>query len=176
MIREVKQDDANSLCAVYNHYVNETIITFEEQSVSIMEMQNRIVDVAASLPWLVFETDNQIIGYAYASKWKSRCAYRYSVESTIYLSPEAIGRGVGFQLYQKLIDTLKMKDIHSVIGGIALPNPVSIALHEKLGFKKVAHFIEVGWKFNQWIDVGYWELIIPTAEHGGPFDAAAQLE
>ena len=176
MIRQAKQDDAKSICTIYNHYVSETIITFEEQPVSVAEMQNRIADVTADFPWLVFEENNQIMGYAHASRWKTRYAYRYSVESTVYLMPEEIGRGIGSQLYQILIDILKKKDIHSIIGGIALPNPASIALHEKLGFKKVAHFQDVGWKFNHWIDVGYWELIIPNAEHVGSVDTAGNRD
>ena len=106
------------------------------------------------------EDEGQVVGYAYASRWKSRCAYRYSVETTVYLSSAATGKGFGSLLYEHLIAELRQRSIHSLIGGIALPNNASVSLHEKLGFEKVAHFKEVGWKFNQWIDVGYWELII----------------
>ena len=123
-------------------------------------MTQRIHETISSLPWIVIEDEGQVVGYAYASRWKSRCAYRYSVETTVYLSNAATGKGFGSLLYEHLIAELRQRSIHSLIGGIALPNAASVSLHEKFGFEKVAHFKEVGWKFNQWIDVGYWELII----------------
>ena len=123
-------------------------------------MTQRIHETISSLPWIVIEDEGQVVGYAYASRWKSRCAYRYSVETTVYLSAAATGKGFGSLLYEHLIADLRQHSIHSLIGGIALPNTASVSLHEKFGFEKVAHFKEVGWKFNQWIDVGYWELII----------------
>jgi L-amino acid N-acyltransferase YncA len=160
-IREVKPADAAGICAIYNYYVESTIITFEEQPVSVREMEARIQEIAeASLPWLVCVEDGEIIGYSYASKWKGRCAYRFSVEGTVYLKQGFSGRGIGSALYSRVIARLREQSMHCVVGGIALPNPASVALHEKLGFKKAAHFAEVGWKFNQWIDVGYWELIL----------------
>ena len=170
MIRSATPDDANAICHIYNHYVQNTITTFEEQPVLVKEMQRRILDVTNSLPWLVSEDNGKVIGYAYASKWKSRCAYRFSAESTVYLAPDATGRGTGSRLYEELIAELNLSSLHSIIGGIALPNPASIALHEKCGFRKVAHFKEVGWKFNQWVDVGYWELILENAERNATAD------
>ncbi len=159
MIRSAIVSDAKAICDIYNHYVQNTIITFEEKPVSVAEMQNRIVEVTDSLPWLVLEEQGDVIGFAYASKWKSRCAYRFCVESTVYLAPHLTGQGNGRQLYEALISDLRLRSLHSVVAGIALPNPASVALHEKMGFEKVAHLKEVGWKFDQWIDVGYWELI-----------------
>jgi phosphinothricin acetyltransferase len=136
-----------------------TAITFEEEAVTEQDMAQRIADVsAAGLPWLVLEVDGKVAGYAYATKWRVRPAYRYSVESTIYLDQAFAGRGLGRLLYGALLDELRKRELHLVIGGIALPNDGSVALHEKLGFRKVAHFTEVGMKFGRWIDVGYWEL------------------
>ena len=160
MIRRVETADAKVICNIYNHYVKNTIITFEEDPVSIKQMQSRIEEVSSRYPWLVFEKDGHVVGYAYAGAWRSRRAYRYAAESTVYLSKDVTGQGIGNRLYEALISIIRTDDVHSVIGVIALPNPASIALHEKLGFEKVAHLEEVGWKFNQWIDVGYWELII----------------
>ena len=160
MIRTVQKEDAQQICGIYNHYIENTVITFEETSVSVTEMENRIREITASLPWLVYEENGEITGYAYAGKWKGRCAYRYSVESTIYLKNDYIGKSIGTKLYSGLIDELSKKDLHAVIAGIALPNERSQKIHEKFGFKKVAHFSEVGFKFNKWIDVGYWELIL----------------
>lgn len=164
MIRHVQRKDAEVICSIYNHYIRNSVITFEEGPVSINEMQERIDLATDELPWLVFEEKGRIQGYAYASKWKGRCAYRFSVESTVYLSIESKGKGIGYQLYKALIDRLANLSYHSIIGGIALPNPASVALHEKLGFEKVAHFREVGWKMDRWVDVGYWELLIRNAE------------
>ena len=158
MIRDLTPGDAAQICEIYNHYIEHTIVSFEEAQVSLEEMRSRIVEIVPSLPWLVYEEEQQIMGYAYASKWKGRCAYRYSLESTVYLRPEAQGKGIGSELYKALIEELRSKGFHTVIGGISLPNEASIRLHEKFGFRKVAHFSEVGFKFGRWVDVGYWEL------------------
>ena len=159
MIRPAVRADAASIAAIYNHYVEQTIVTFEEEPITKAEMSRRIKELTAELPWFVAVERGRVLGYAYASKWKSRCAYRHSAEATVYLAANATGRGLGTQLYTTLLADLQRRSYHAVIGGIALPNAASQALHEKMGFKKVAHFREVGWKFAQWIDVGYWELI-----------------
>jgi phosphinothricin acetyltransferase len=159
MIRSAIEADAQAIAAIYNPYVANTIITFEEQPVTAQEMAGRIREVlTASLPWLVSEQDGKIVGYAYASKWKNRSAYRYAMECTVYLDQTFTGKGLGTELYKALIGEFKTRGIHTAIGGVALPNPASVALHESLGFAKVAEFQEVGFKFNQWINVGYWEL------------------
>jgi L-amino acid N-acyltransferase YncA len=160
MIRGVYTEDAKAICSIYNHYVKNTIFTFEENPVSKEEMKDRIAEATVSLPWVVWEDNEEIKGYAYACKWKTRSAYRFSVESSIYLQPDFIGNGAGRILYEALISELRNLSLHTVIGGIALPNESSVALHERLGFIKVAHFKEVGWKFGRWIDVGYWELLL----------------
>jgi phosphinothricin acetyltransferase len=159
MVRSVSLADAAAVCRIYNHYVAGSTITFEEQGVSEDEMKVRIGETVSTLPWLVWEKHGEVIGYAYAAKWKTRSAYRFSVESTIYLRHDEIGRGIGRRLYEQLLAELKARGVHAVIGGIALPNAASEKLHERLGFKKVAHFKQVGWKFQKWIDVGYWQLI-----------------
>ena len=161
MIRAATTADAAAIAAIYNHYVLHTIITFEEEAVGVADMAQRITEIlGAGLPWFVWQENDRVLGYAYAGKWKSRCAYRYSVESSIYLAQEATGRGLGTKLYVALVEALRTKGIHSIIGGIALPNPASVGVSEKLGFQKIGHFKEVGWKFEKWIDVGYWELIL----------------
>ena len=155
MIRPATTSDAKEICEIYNYYVQKTIITFEEELVTASELEVRIEQTVKDLPWLVFETNNKIVGYAYASEWKSRCAYRHSVESTVYLKNGKSGHGIGSKLYQELMAQLSLKKYHAAIGGIALPNEGSVKLHEKFGFEKVAQFKEVGYKFDQWIDVGY---------------------
>jgi len=160
-IREVRPDDAAAIVAIYNHFVLNTTISFEESPVSEAAMRQRMADVAdAALPRLVAEIDGVVAGYAYATKWRARAAYRFAVESSVYVDPAHPRKGVGSALYAALIDKLSQCGRHTVIGGIALPNAASVALHEKFGFVKVAHFAEVGLKFDRWIDVGYWQLTI----------------
>lgn len=159
MIRDVNIDDAKQICAIYNYYVLNTIVTFEESEVEIDDMESRIESITRKLPWIVYEEDQKILGYAYASEWKSRCAYKNSLETTVYLKNGESGNGIGSKLYAELIERLKAQNYHALIGGISLPNEASAALHEKFGFEKIGQFKEVGHKFDKWIDVGYWELI-----------------
>ncbi|MFM9944876.1 MAG: arsinothricin resistance N-acetyltransferase ArsN1 family B [Bacteroidia bacterium] len=160
MIRNAEPKDAKAICDIYNYYVLNTIVTFEEDMVQAEDMAERIKTVLEKYTWLVFENEGEIVGYAYAGEWKSRCSYRFSVESSVYLKHGLSGQGIGSKLYSALFKALEKTDIHAIIGGISLPNEGSIALHEKFGFEKVAQFKEVGFKFDKWIDVGYWEKII----------------
>ncbi len=123
-------------------------------------MQKRIGEIVENYPYLVGEEDGEILAYACAAQYKSRCAYQSSVEVSVYVKSGIKGKGFGTKLYEKLFEELEQTDLHAIIAGIALPNDASVKLHEKFGFEKVAHFREVGFKFYKWIDVGYWELII----------------
>lgn len=167
VVRPVTPQDAGRLAEIYNHYIQHSTITFEEQVIGPADMLARVAEAdAARLPWLVVEVDSRVAGFAYASKWKGRCAYRHTVESTVYLDASNTGAGLGKRLYEALFAELGKKSIHVVIGGIALPNPASVALHERFGMRKVAHFEQVGFKFGQWVDVGYWQVALdmPTAQ------------
>ncbi|ORT50175.1 phosphinothricin acetyltransferase [Vibrio sp. qd031] len=158
-IRIAEISDANEIANIYNHYITESTITFEESTVSVNQMKERIETLLGSgFPWIVLEGDSKIIGYAYASPWNSRTAYRFTVESTIYLDPQASGKGNGRRLYTNLLNRLYKQEIRNVMGVIALPNPSSIALHESLGFNKVGEFSNIGFKFEREISVGYWQL------------------
>jgi L-amino acid N-acyltransferase YncA len=160
LIRDARPADAVAIAAIYNPYISGSTISFEEDPVSAHDMQGRIGAVQdGGLPWLVLETtDGAIAGYAYATKWRVRHAYRHSVETSVYLAQELGGKGHGTALYAALLERLRALGCHLAIGGIAQPNAASVALHEKMGYVKVAHFSEVGFKFGRWIDVGYWEL------------------
>lgn len=161
VIREVRQNDAEAIAAIYNHYVQTSIATFEEAPVTREDICYRIEGVrSASLPWLVAERAGRVIGYAYATPWKSRSAYRFSAEASMYIASGCVGRGTGSALYAELIAAVRERGIHVLIGGISLPNEASVAMNEKFGFRKVAHFGEVGFKFGKWIDVGYWQLAL----------------
>ncbi|MES2297478.1 MAG: arsinothricin resistance N-acetyltransferase ArsN1 family B [Pseudomonadota bacterium] len=163
-IRDAKDGDAAAICAIYNHYVAHSTISFEEDAVATGVMEQRMAAVrAAGLPWLVIEQDGALAGYAYASKWRDRHAYRYSVETTVYLAPGIARQGLGRAVYAALLARLTNAGFRVAIGGIAQPNTASVALHETLGFEKVAHFKDVGFKFGRWIDVGYWQLLLGSA-------------
>lgn len=168
MIRAATQTDAAQICAIYNHYIETSVISFELTPVSVEQMVQRIEQIAAiGLPWLVAMDGEQIVGYAYATTWKSRFAYRFSVEITVYLAQQGTAKGVGSALYQALFAILETKQIHAVVACIALPNPHSVALHEKFGMRKVGHFEEVGEKFDRWLDVGYWQVNLPRDKSKG---------
>lgn len=157
-IRSAEPADADAIVRLYNYYVSDTVVTFEEEPVAVLEMARRIADVqAVALPWLVADVAGQLVGYAYAAPWRPRSAYRFSVETTVYLAADRTGAGIGSRLYEALFTMLQARDIHAAMGGIALPNDASVALHEKFGMRKVAHFSQVGWKFGRWVDVGYWQ-------------------
>lgn len=160
-IRFATPADAGSLAAIYNPYVTHTFITFEERPVDVGEMKRRIVDVSREGVWLVAESQGRTEGYAYARPWHARSAYRHSVESTIYLHPDAMGHGLGTRLYQALLDELASRSVRRVVGVIALPNAASVALHERLGFEPAGRLPELGRKLGRWIDVGYWSRRLP---------------
>lgn len=159
-IRPVRKEDTVAIAVIYNHYITQTVITFEEDPVSADEISRRVEEKThKGFPWLVAEVDGNVVGYAYAGPWNPRSAYRQTVEVSIYLDPGATARGLGTCLYARLFHSLREmnRGFRVVIGGITLPNPASQALHEKFGFRQVACFRNVGFKFGQWLDVGYWQ-------------------
>jgi phosphinothricin acetyltransferase len=160
MIRSCQPADAAAVAAIYNYFVTDTVVTFEETPVTVGEMARRIEELGRHWPWIVFEEHGVIAGYAYATDWKARSAYRFSVETTVYVAASHQRRGIGARLYGALLVRAKEAGAHTVVGCIALPNTASVALHEKLGFEKVGQFREVGFKLGRWVDVGYWQLML----------------
>lgn len=159
MIRNVRPaEDAAAISEIYNYYVTDTVVTFEIDPIDAKTMRQRIEEISARFPYLVYEQDGKVLGYCYASTWRSRAAFDHTVETTVYLHKEWIGKGLGHLLYQELVGRLRTANFHVAVAGITLPNTQSVALHEKFGFRKVAHFTEVGNKFGKWLDVGFWEL------------------
>ena len=162
MIRKANSGDFEAIASIYNYYILHTHSTFETEAIDSLEMGSRITRVQQDfkLPWLVIEDAGTVVGYAYATQWKARQAYAKTTESSVYIEKNHFGKGYGKLVYQELMTQLESLGYHAIIGGISLPNEGSIRLHESLGFKKIGEFEEVGFKFERWINVGYWELIL----------------
>lgn len=157
MIRTVKISDAGRLIEIYAPYVL-TPITFETSVPTVEDFTSRIEDYTQKYPWFVWEENGHILGYAYASSHRSRCAYAWSAECSIYIDEKYRGKGIGKKLYQKLFACLKEQGVISVLAGITLPNPTSIKIHESFGFEQIATYKNIGFKTGQWWDVGWWQL------------------
>lgn len=160
MIREVRPDDAAQIAEIYNRYILETTISFEIQPLSAEDMRIRIEEISSYFPYLVAENNGKLIGYCYAHPWKERAAYCKTLETTIYLASEAKGKGLGTRLMDRLIDECRNRGYHVLIACITAENEESCRFHERLGFKKVSHFEQVGQKFGRWLDVADYELIL----------------
>lgn len=152
-IRNAQVEDAANLVAIYAPYVEKTAITFETQVPAVEDFANRIEKTLKKFPYLVAVEEGQIVGYAYASTYYARAAYDWTVEMSVYVQKEARGKGIGTLLYNALEKELTARGFKNFLACIALPNPASIALHEKRGYQQVAHFKKVGYKFGTWHDI-----------------------
>lgn len=160
-IRKATASDAAAFAAIYAPYVQGSCVSFETEAPSADEMAVRVADKSAhGFPWLTLEIAGRVAGYAYYGPWRSREAYRNTVESTIYIDPVFQGRGLGKRLYAALIDLARAEKKRAMIGVVALPNEGSEALHRSLGFERAGLFREVGYKAGRWVDVAFWELLI----------------
>ena len=166
IVRDADDKDIRQIVEIYDHYIATSHATFEIDPITASEMRRRMVEGAdRGYPFLVADLEEEICGYAYAGKFKSRPAYKNTAEVSVYMRKGEGGKGIATRLYEELISRLEsMEGLHTVISGISLPNEPSVRLHEKFGFRKVAHLHEVGRKFDRWIDVGYWHLILPVGE------------
>ena len=168
-LRDASPDDAGAIATIYNHYIRDTVITFELDELADADMAARVAKIqAAGLPWLVAHDDGVVLGYAYAGPFRERAAYVHTLEVSVYLDPDMRARGIGTALFAELFERLRAlteeqsphAPVHAVVGGVALPNEASVALHERFDMTHVGTFIEVGWKFEHWIDVGYWQVLL----------------
>lgn len=164
LIRNVRSSDSKCIADIYNYYILNTIITFEEEEVSPEEIERRIEKVTKSYPWIVLEENDKVVGYAYGSQFRVRNAYRFTTETTVYFHPSETGKGYGVKLYRDLLKRLKQMGFNMALGVIGLPNEPSVKLHEKLGFIKAGHLNQSGFKFNKWVDAGFWQLDLKLVE------------
>jgi phosphinothricin acetyltransferase len=158
-IRLATAEDLTGILAISNWAAENTAANFAIEPETLASWQRDWRETHEMFPWVVAAGDGSaLIGFAKASPWKGRCAYNWTAETTVYVHPDHHGRGVGRALYQRLITILEAQGYRTLLGGITVPNPASVRLHEALGFRRVALLEGVGWKFSRWHDVGYWEL------------------
>ncbi|MDD4822609.1 MAG: GNAT family N-acetyltransferase [Bacteroidales bacterium] len=160
MIRPVTLQDAPAITSIYNEYVEHSVATFETVPVSVETMRTRIAETIEAYPYIVYETEGEVVAYSYVHAWKTRKAYEYTAETTIFVHPDHKRKGIGLELVRQLIEVCRQRNIHVLIACITASNTASVIMHEKLGFQKVAHYHEVGWKFDQWLDVADYQLTL----------------
>ena len=173
-IRVATAADADQIQAIYAPIVLDTPISFEDEPPTVDEIARRIAGTLPTHPYLVCEEDGRVLGYIYASVFRARAAYRWSVETTVYVDERTHRHGVGRALYQALLPIVRRQGFHGAFAGIALPNANSVGLHEALGFQSVGVYQDVGFKRGQWRDVGWWRLGLsegPPAAEPIPFAA-----
>jgi L-amino acid N-acyltransferase YncA len=163
VIRLAAEEDAATIAAIYRPYVEDSRISFEEIAPSAEEMASRLK--SELYPWYVASEAGGILGYASSSAFRTRPAYRWTVETGIYLAPEAQGRGIGRELLSRQLQLLTRQGFVSAVGAITLPNDASVALHEKLGFTRSGTYRKIGFKLGAWLDVGLWQRdLAPRSE------------
>jgi len=168
-IRLATEADAEGIVAIYAPIVRETAISFEVEAPDVNAMRRRITETLAHLPWLVCERRGEVLGYAYASTHRTRAAYQWSVDVSVYVHARIRRSGVGKALYTSLLRFLDLQGFYNVYAGITLPNPASVRLHESLEFQPVGVYRAVGYKLGAWHDVGWWHLALrPHAVPPGP--------
>jgi L-amino acid N-acyltransferase YncA len=163
-VRVARPDDSLAFAAIYAPFVNESAVSFEERAPTARDMAARILAVTRTYPWLAAERYGEVVGYAYATRFRERSAYRWSVETTVYLRQDARGMGIGGMLYGRLLESLRERGYQSAFAGITMPNPASVALHRSLGYTPVGVFRRAGYKFGRWHDVAWWQRLIAADE------------
>jgi len=166
-VRIATEDDALAVATIYAPYVRDTVISFEEVPPSEDEMRGRIRNILRTHPFLVYEDDDRVVAYAYASQHRERAAYRWSTDVTVYAAADVHRRGIGRALYRRLLEILVRQGFHAAFAGITLPNEKSVGLHEAMGFGFIGTYHEVGFKFGAWRDVGWWGLALESGPSCG---------
>lgn len=167
-IRDAVPGDAAQILAIYTPYVTDTCVSFETEAPSAREFARRISESLERYAYLVCEAGGEIVGYAYASEYRSRPAYRYSANTSVYIKQGFHRQGIGRALYETLFDRLRERGFYTLIAGIALPNPASVALHRAMGFREVGVYHNIGYKLGEWRDVLRLEL--PLRAYDAPPD------
>jgi L-amino acid N-acyltransferase YncA len=170
MIRIAEARDAEQIVGIYRPYVEKTAISFEEEVPSVGHMADKIERVGSEFPFIVYEApvgagsqrgaDSELLGYAYATRYRERAAYRWSLEDSVYVREDAVGRGIGRALLTRLVELLRELGYLKVYAVIAPPNPASVVLHEKLGFVPLCRFEDTAFKLGSWQSIDWMELTL----------------
>jgi L-amino acid N-acyltransferase YncA len=155
VVRDATESDAAACAAIYAPYVQHTVITFETEPPSVDEMAGRMASAARTHAWLVLEEGGRVVGYAYGSPFKSRAAYRWSCEVSVYLETGLRRSGAGRALYEVLLERLSQRGFRIAVAGMTLPNDASVGLHEAMGFEPAGVNRKIGWKNDGWHDVAW---------------------
>jgi L-amino acid N-acyltransferase YncA len=154
-------DDAEQVLEIYAPFCVATPVSFETEAPSVDEIKRRIATALEFFPWLIAEEGGRVLGYAYGSRHRERAAYRWSADVSVYVREDSREKGVGRALYTSLFAILRLQGIHNILGGITLPNPASVALHEAMGLRPIGVYKSIGYKCGEWHDVGWWQLALP---------------
>jgi L-amino acid N-acyltransferase YncA len=169
LIRPAAEDDLSDIAAIYEHEIANSIATFDLEPPDSAYWHEKLAGKHAGDHLLVaVDADDDVVGYAYSWSFRPRPAYSLTRETSIYLDPSVRGHGVGRQLYPALLETMADSGVHTAVALVALPNPGSIALHERCGFEQVGGMREVGYKFDQWIDVAWFQKLLHPEKHADP--------
>ena len=168
ILRFATPDDAPSILDIYGPLVRDSAVSFELKPPGVEQLRARVTHVLEDKPWIVCEVDGTMAGYAYAAAFRSRPAYRWSVEVSAYVADAHRRRGIGTGLYRCLLEILRLQGFVSAYAGITLPNPVSVTLHEQVGFREVGVFRAAGYKFGRWHDVGWWQRLLGSDTPSAP--------
>jgi phosphinothricin acetyltransferase len=164
LIRVATNDDAAAIAEIYAPYVDALSVSFEQRAPSPKEMARRIETITETYPWLIAESDGEVVGYAYGFRFRERWAYRFAVETAIYIAKHRQREGIGRRLYMALIRTLSAQGYTQALATIALPNENSIDMHEAVGFQRAGVWRGVGFKQGEWRDVGLWQRQLALSE------------
>lgn len=168
VIRLAKEEDAEQMLDIYAPVVRDTAISFELEPPAVGEFKTRVTEYLEVAPWLVYESEGGVVGYADAGRHRSRAAYQWSVDVSVYVAESQHRRGVGRALYTSLLACLRLQGFFNAYAGITLPNPASVALHEGLAFQQVGVYRNVGYKLGRWHSVGWWALALQDQSPPAP--------
>lgn len=170
--------DVEGIRAIYGPVVENTVTSFEMEVPSLSDMENRVTSTLTTYPWIVACINNTVAGYAYGCQLRSRAAYSWSAETSVYIHPDHIGQGLGKQLYTKLFALLEAQGFKNAFAGSSLPNPGSVHLHTKMGFKEIGVYENIGYKNGVWVDVIWWQRPIgeKSANNAPPIPLPKWLE
>jgi phosphinothricin acetyltransferase len=170
-IRAATPEDAVDIREIYAPYVTDSVISFEVEVPSVDEVRSRVGEGSRTHPWLILERDGVVVGYAYAAPHRSRAAYAWSADCSVYIRQGGHRKGAGRLLYTKLFSMLREQGVANVFAGISLPNEASVGLHESMGFRPVGVYEGVGFKFGQWWSTGWWQLVLQRPSLPSPLGA-----